>query len=148
MSAKPIQRILGNISDQLKPMLERADHLDSLTRELRNILDESIAIHITVANLRDDTIIIAADSPVWATRIRYLAPVMLQFFQSRPGLSRCQKIQFKVLPREDVSQDVPVRTASLSASSAALVRSTAADIKHPDLAQALLRLGRKGPFRR
>ena len=144
-SYKSVLRILSRSGDGLQPLMERAHYLQGLTQRLRAVVDNDLAQHITVANLRENTVIITADSPVWLARVRYLAPILLQQIQRDKELETIQKIQFKVQPLDDARQPfTPTRHASLSARSSDIISSAASGIHHPDLSAALNRLSQRG----
>lgn len=123
-------------------MLERAHYLQSLTRLLQNSLDPTFTQHIIVANLHHDTAIVAADTPAWLSKIRYLGPIILDLLRQQPGLSRLNKVQFKVQPRDDNHAVSQVRRATLSSASSRILESAASGICDPELASALRKLSR------
>lgn len=143
-SSKSVSRILATSNSGLQPLLERAHFLQALTRVLRETVDPSLAEHITLSNLREDTAIISADSPAWLTKIRYLAPILLQQLRQQPGLEGLRKVQFKVQPRSETTQaEQHPRRASLSSASAQVLASAAEGTPDPELAEALRRLSQK-----
>ena len=81
---KPVSRLLTTSDGKLQSLLERAHYLQALTRVLQEAIDPALAQHITITNLRDDTAIVAADTPAWLTKIRYLAPTILDQLQQQP----------------------------------------------------------------
>lgn len=141
---KPVSRLLTTSTGNLQSVLERAHYLQSLTRVLQNSLDPAFAQHITVSNLRHDTAIVAADTPAWLSKIRYLAPSILAVLREQPGLATLRKVQFKVQPAND-GHSLPQesRRAILSQDSSKILESAASGISDPDLANALLRLSRQ-----
>jgi hypothetical protein len=143
-SSKPVSRILASSNSGLQPLLERAHFLQALTRILRDSLEPSLAEHITLSNLRDDTAIISADTPAWLTKIRYLAPIILQQLKQQPGLEGLRKVQFRVQPHTETAQPTqPPRRATLSSNGAQVLASAAEGIHDPELANALRRLADK-----
>ena len=80
-----------------------------------------------------DTLVVFADSPVWATRLRYEAPRIL----SETGF---RKLRVRVAAASATSPPAVRKAPSLPAAAAALLRETAAGVADPDLAAALLRL--------
>jgi len=145
MSSKPISRILTARDGKLQSLLERALYFEALSHVLREVLDPALAKHITLANLRGDTAIVAADTPAWLTKIRYQAPVILQQLKRQPGLGAINKVQFKVQPPDQSQALQPVRRATLSPSSAQVLESAAEGIADSGLADALRRLSRQIP---
>jgi hypothetical protein len=141
---KPVSRLLTSSTGNLQSMLERAHYLQTLTRLLQNSFDPTFSQHITLVNLRHDTAIVAADTPAWLSKIRYLAPAILTVLRQQPGLSKLHKLQFKVQPMEDThSTSQANRRATLSMDSSKILESAASGISDPDLANALQRLSRQ-----
>lgn len=104
-------------------------------------MDPVLAEHINLANLRDDTAIITADTPAWLSNTRYLAATFLRLLQQQPGLEKLRRIQFKVQPTNTSDQATPEsRRARLSPASAEVLKSTAVGIQDTELAQSLHRL--------
>lgn len=142
---KSVSSLLSTSGSNLGSLLERAQYLQILTRTLREKIDPVFSEHISVANLRGDSAIIAADSPAWLSKIRYLAPVILQILKQEPGLNSLSNIQFKVQPPDTtMTQSQESRQINLSTSSSEVLESAAAGISDPELADALRRLSQKG----
>jgi hypothetical protein len=145
---KSVSRLLTSSRGDLQSLLEQAHYLQSLTRVLREAIDPALADHITIANIRDDTAIVTAETPTWLSKIRYMAPTILTILQHQSGLAGLRKIQFKVhLPTEpsasgqaDYEQK---RLATLSSASSKVLESAASGIDDPELASALRRLSRQ-----
>ena len=141
---KPVSKLLASSKGDLKSLLEHAHYLQALTQLLRDAIDPILAEHITVANVREDTAIVTADSPAWLTKIRYLAPTILSTLKHQSNLSALKKIQFKVqLPVDPVVSNHETRRANLSSTSAKVLRSAASGIQDPELANALQRLSKQ-----
>ncbi len=140
MSSKPVAKILSRRGSALHPLLERAQYLQQLTQALRDSLDEHLATHVTVANLREQTIVVVTDTPAWLTQLRYQAPTILRLLKTLPGLQKLQKVQFKIQPVSFSSPTPPSRRPNLSATSAHLLESAATGTEDPELAEALYRL--------
>lgn len=145
---KPLSSLFATRGSNLESLLERAQYLQNLTGILRENIDPVFSSHISVANLRGDTVIITAASPAWLSKIRYLAPVILQMLKQEPGLQGLSNIQFKVQPADEPQpQDQTTRHIRLSTSSSEILESAAAGISDPELANALKRLSQKGQSR-
>jgi hypothetical protein len=142
-SSRPVASFLTSGEGGLQSILQRAQALQALTQILRESLDPVIADHISLVNLHGDTAIIAADSPAWLTKVRYLAPVLLQLLQQQSGLQGLRKVQFKIRPSAETAETAPARRASLSTDGAQLLDSTAASVSYPPLADALRRLAKQ-----
>lgn len=144
MSSKPVAKILSNRRSELNSLIERAKHLQQLTQALRDSLDTQLAAHVTIANLREQTVVITTDTPAWLTQLRYQAPAILRLLQTLPSLDNLQKVQFKIQPVSNAPPAAPPRRANLSSNSAQLLKSTAISTEDNELAEALYRLSRHG----
>ncbi len=141
---KPVSRLLTTSSGDLQSLLEQAHYFQALTRTLRDAIDPILGEHITIANIRENTAIVAADTPAWLSKIRYMAPTILAILKQQSGLADLRKIQFKVQPpTEPATPDREVRRASLSSASSKVLESAASGIRDLELASALRRLSRQ-----
>jgi hypothetical protein len=109
----------------------------ALLAELRRLLPGELADHCVAAQQRGPQLVLHVDSPVWATRLRFLAPGLLELLRpENPGL---HDIRFKLLvPRAE--RRAQPRPARRSDAGAAIIHQSAADTKHPALREALERL--------
>lgn len=124
-------------------VLEHSRLLSRLNHWLESHLPEPLNRHSQAVNVRDQTLILGASSPVWASRLRYLAPQLM------PRLNRdisLNLLNMKVKVRPSVEQ--PVTTcrprAALSAQTAQLLLQVARDIDHPGLQTAMTRIAACG----
>jgi hypothetical protein len=141
-ASKSLGRILAAPDNGLQPLIDRARQLQSLTDALRQGIDQPFADHISLGNVRGDTAVVAADSPSWLSKIRYLGPALLHILQQQPGLASLQNIQFKVVPSAALPPLPPSRRAVLSPQGADILKNAATGMEDPKLAAALLRLAR------
>ena len=146
---KPVSRLLTTSNGDLQSLLEQAHYLQALTRVLGEAIDPVLAEHITVSNIRENTAIVAADSPAWLSKIRYMAPTILAILKQQSGLAELCKIKFKVQPplepaaSDQADHEQNKRRATLSSASSKVLESAASGIHDPELASALRRLSRR-----
>ena len=70
------------INEQINPnIVIQAKKLARYTQLLRNILPIECHNHVQVANIRNHSLMLMTDSPVWTTRLRQLSPQILQFIR-------------------------------------------------------------------
>ena len=81
----------------LASLVERARFLRQLDRSIRAQLPETLSPHVQVANLRGDCLVMLADSPTWATRLRYLRQTVLDGVWQSHSI-RCRLLEVKVQP--------------------------------------------------
>lgn len=81
----------------LSLLLRRAQELRGLESILNTRVGDTFAQNCKVAAYRDDgTLVLVARSPVWATRIRYLAPDLLSWAKGVPEFGSISAIHVQV----------------------------------------------------
>ena len=136
-----LQSILRERSSALCGLLRHAAQLKDLDEQLGRQLPAPLNQHVMVANVHQDTLVLNTGSPVWASRLRYLTPAILEFARGRPGLETLRSVRVRVsLPETVAATDrrrSPQRPSRASAEHLRLVAETTAD---PAVRSALLRL--------
>ena len=122
---------------------KRAQELERLTSLLRSELPPEIDGHYHVANIRDRTLVIMTDSPVWTTRLRQLGPTILTILQNS-GRNDFLHIRVFCRPSQTVDnkprQPVNQQQKLISQQSSELIHQAASYIEDDGLRDALLRL--------
>lgn len=126
-----------------KPTLKRLEleisAQKALLGEVRRLLPGDLAPHCVAACARARQLLIYADSPAWATRLRFFAPQLISLLQSRyPVLTEAR---VKLLISRGAPAPKP-RKARLSDAGACIIQESALNTSEPDLREALLRLSR------
>ncbi|MGD8311154.1 MAG: DUF721 domain-containing protein [Gammaproteobacteria bacterium] len=123
-------------------LLSRARELMALDTRLHRLLPPPLNEHCSVLGIRDGTLLLAADSPVWASRLRYYSSQLArQLTGPRTVTVRTVRVRVRPPPGPFVPprRQPPPR---LSSRGAALIRRAAAGITDPALQAALLRLAK------
>ena len=142
------------INEQFKPeFLIQAKKLAYFTQLLHSILPLECRGHVTVANVRNQNLMLITDSPVWTTRLRQLSPQILQFIRKNTANSSNNKEQIhhvQISTRYQASspdqqqakkrKDKPALQISDKTSS--MLSQSADSIQHQQLKASLLRLAR------
>jgi len=97
-TVKSVNQILSKPGSALDAIVARATQLRQLTQMVQQLLDAPMNQHVYVANVRDNTLVIGTDSSVWHTRIKYLAPMILEHIKQKPGLQSLNRVEFRVQP--------------------------------------------------
>ncbi len=142
-SAESVGRLCDD-SPGLERLVRRARYLEMVDKALQQILGTSLAGHCRVANISRDTLILQTASVAWGSRLRYLAPRLLEQLSRQLGWDRIKHTKVQVRPEAFPQRETPARRAHLSRQSAALLRDVANGTEDPDLRDALLRLSRRG----
>lgn len=126
-------------------LLSQAKRLNRLTLLLRQNLPPECDGHYHVANVRNHTLIILTDSPVWTTRLRQLSPIILDILaQNFTGQFQHVQVSSRVhyQPARPPKKTLVRRNLSKQASEQIMQSSTT--IEDEGLKNALARLARHG----
>lgn len=95
--SKPVSLSAILASSGLASLVEQARFLRQLDRSILAALPEPLSKHVRVANLRGDSLVMLADSPLWATRLRYQRQTVLDGLWQSHSI-RCRLLEVKVQP--------------------------------------------------
>jgi hypothetical protein len=84
----------------LAGLLRRARELESLETLVRAWLPPALAPHVRVAALREDTLVLAVDSPAWATRLRYECPRIVDSARGHAATRGVNNVKIRVVVDE------------------------------------------------
>jgi hypothetical protein len=143
-SSRPINKVFEDASDELANLITRTRQLNRLTHILRRYLDEQLARHCYVGNIKKPTLTILVDSANWATRLRFVAPDLLgKISQDNQLFSGVERINIRILTPSREKEDPLHRPGpQMSNDNARGIRSLAESIEDPDLQRALNKLAR------
>ncbi len=116
---------------------------------VQNLLPEPLNTHCRVLAVRDETLILATNSPVWAARLRFHAPLLVKQLYDR-GTVKLRTVRVRVRPPEKALAPPPVRRQAAlrpGKSGVAALQQAAQTISDPGLKTALLRLANRENFR-
>ena len=116
---------------------------------VQNLLPEPLNTHCRVLAVRDETLILATNSPVWAARLRFHAPLLVKQLSDR-GTVKLRTVRVRVRPPEKALAPPPVRRQAAlrpGKSGVAALQQAAQTISDPGLKTALLRLANRENFR-
>jgi hypothetical protein len=121
---------------------QRANRLRELNRHLYSILPAEFHGHIQVANLHRDLITLEADSPAWASRVRYHSNDLTRRLSVTTGLT-IKSLKLRIQPAASKPGQIKRKPLTISGHSARRFESLAGAISHPDLKRALLNLSKR-----
>jgi len=117
--------------------------LRRLDAVIQAAMPDELRAHWRIGRLTAGTLTLFADSPVWAARLRYVAPVLIGRLAGRPGGPAIQAIRVRVLITGAV---VPVKRAgtAISRPVSDYLRQAADSCADARLRTVLLNLSRHG----
>lgn len=136
----PVHALLTGDNSALAPLCKRAGYLQQLNLELCSHLSAPLNTHCKLANITANAVILHADSPAWAARLRYCMPDILRLIQNRLNLTGIKSIRIKIMFPDEKSHSNHRRTLTMSTNTARLLADSARSITDPALRSSLLRL--------
>ena len=131
------------LGSQYSRLVSQTRTLMALETLLQTLLPEPLKTHCRLLAFREDTLVLAADSPVWAARLRFHAPQLVKQF-NRNQTVKLHTIQIRVRPPERI---VPAQRrqsmARRSKNSTTALQQVAQTVSDPGLKTALLRLANR-----
>lgn len=137
---QPLARLLQKQRGELKALLLHAARLQSLDRQIGAWLPEPLAEHVRVANVDPQRLVLQTDSPAWATRLRYLAPTLLEYLKQQPELAGLAHVQVRVWPAASGHADRRGQRPQFSRLASESLRAAAEGYSDTELRDALKRL--------
>jgi hypothetical protein len=136
-----IGKILGK--SQVSRLLAGAGTLEKLAAIVHELLPTPLKEHCRVLSVREETLVLAADSPVWAARLRYHSPELVKQLEHIRTV-KLRTVQVRVRPVDKPPAAVRrLNKPSLSARNSVAMEQTARGVTDPGLKAALLRLARR-----
>jgi hypothetical protein len=134
----------------LRQLTDQANRLRQLDVELRAAIPSPLDAHAHLATMHDGCVVLQADSPAWATQLRYKTPEILANLQRNPAFASIRSIRIRnALTAVEPSPPPPLPRA-LGPAAADALRAQAESSADPALREVLLRLAGRatGPERR
>lgn len=132
-----MQSVLASSKGGLDRIIARAQWLDALDAHLRRSLPPALAGHCRIANVREDALIVLADSPTWRTAVQIHGDTLLNVARAA-GLD-LRKLIVKVSATAPLPEHARL-PAPLSTAARAALRSAAEATSDPALRAQLLAL--------
>jgi hypothetical protein len=118
--------------------------LRRLDAVIQAAMPDELRAHWRIGRLTAGTLTLFADSPVWAARLRYVAPVLIERLAGRPGGSAIQAIRVRVLVTGAVVPSVKRAGTAISRPVSDYLRQAADSCGDARLRTVLLNLSRHG----
>ena len=139
--ARSVRTLLEGSTGALAELVAGARRLEDVDAALARVLDPAVRAHVRAIGLDAGILTLLADSPAWATRLRFLAPMLREELTGIGPLERVAIVARPVSPERVAEQ--PVRqAASLSDETATLLESIADGIADAALSESVRRVAR------
>jgi hypothetical protein len=139
-----INRLLGN--SEVSRLMSHARALGKLDARLHELVPAPLNDHCRILSVRGDTLVLAADSPVWAARLRFQAAQLIKQLSEFKTV-KLRTVRVRIRPPENCrTMRIPRRQSTLSGETSRILGQAARDLSDPGLRAALLRLAsRRNP---
>jgi hypothetical protein len=138
-----VLKLLNEDRGDLHRLIAHAERLQRASQVLRTHLDEPLAGHCQVANIKDGSIVMHADSSAWAAKLRFHVASMLEQLNQAHGFGVLRAIRIKVSPLSEGLPTVPAEQLTLSERAATVLKSAAHATEDSELRVVLLRLAQR-----
>jgi len=141
-----INNLLG--TGRLAGLLARSRDLRKLDALLAELLPDPLNAHCRMLSIRNTVLVLAADSPVWAARLRFHAPQLVKQLALREPAKR-HTIHVRVRPPETALLPQPRKPVNgrPGRQGVAALQQAAQSVSDPELKTALLRLANRDASR-
>lgn len=140
---------IGNLlgRSEASRLLAQARALKELDALLERLIPSPLNEHTRVLSVRDAILVLAADSPVWAARLRFHTPRLVKQLRNNQVV-RLRTVQVRVRP-PDTSQAAGIKLPGprpLSSQNVDTLQQTARSVSDPGLKAALMRLASRRKY--
>ena len=139
-----IDSLLKGPGQRYSALVQQAQRWTRYNKLLQSVLDDSIRKHCQLGSVNKNRIVLLAESPAWAARIRLHSTTMRKQLRARTG-NQDLLIVVKVRPIVPAEPDTTLNPATLSQSAIQTIRRSANTISDETLRKALLRITRNKP---
>jgi len=140
---RPLYKLLQGEKTRLADLVTTTRRLRRLNQQLLAVLDAPLTDHCQVARYDTEQLIIQVDSPVWASRLRYYIPTLLQELKKNiPDLQGLKSIKMHVAPARPAPVEKSPANREITPAASQNIHAMAEAIDDPALREALQRLGR------
>ncbi|MGH8578449.1 MAG: DciA family protein, partial [Gammaproteobacteria bacterium] len=140
--AKLVRVVTGGGDAAVLPELPDLQRLDAV---IQAAMPAELRAHWRIGRLTAGTLTLFAGSPVWAARLRYFAPVLIERLAGRPGAAAVRAIRVRVLVTGARAPSVKHAGIAISRPVSDYLRQAAQSCGDARLRAVLLNLSRHGP---
>jgi len=140
-----MKKIFQQPSASIERLLQHSRYLDYLSKRLLTYLPAEFAGKISVlgfsAKGEKQSLIVAASTPAWASKLRFYTPTLKRSLTAEPQFRQLQSIIIKVA-FSNISTKTNKNNPVYSKDSAKIIENNAQHIENEDLKESLMRLSR------
>lgn len=144
MTKKPqlVGNLLGIKNAKTKSIIAKAKHISQINLIVNQLLGHQLGEHVYASSTNDDQLTLVVDSPVWATRLRYIQSEIINGLKKFTISKNIDRILIKVRPVEfqQTPKKIVKRKMTISLSSASQMQEELDSISDASLKDSLKRI--------
>jgi len=141
-SYSSVGTIITSDNEALSHIVLKTQKLLKLQKELLSVLDPEIRGHCYLANFENGILFLAAESNVWATRLRFATPDLLKKLKPLKGFKDLNSIQCAVMMDDKNISSRKATPIEMNRENAEHLKALAKTIKNEKLKKSLLNLAK------
>ena len=142
-SFRSLQKLLVAIPG-LAPLAETVRNTASHSDRIAEFLGRPLNEHITLSKVTAESVVLIADSPVWATRVHFLTTALQDHLQAADPQASHPKVTVITRPDSALPATIPQAARRPVNIPADLLRDVAATLDNEPLRKTLLRMSEGG----
>ena len=124
-------------------LAQQVDVIRRLNHVLPDCLPSRLLEHAEIVSVQNTTLTVAADSPAWASKLRYYTRNLAESLSKKTGLN-IESVKIMIRPATASSHKNRREKPYFSKNSAQLLKTLADNVKHSALQRALKSLAQHG----
>ena len=126
----------------LGKLMQHIVFLKGLEQKLDAFLGSTLNKHCRIANYANNTLVLHADTPSWASKIRLNTPQILHYLQKECNLVSLKTIRIRVIPAPVQAAMLPDKRWKLDKHTANLISQFALSVTDEALKRSLLKISK------
>jgi len=137
-----VGNLLGIKNAKTKSIIAKAKHISQINLIVNQLLGHQLGEHVYASSTNDDQLTLVVDSPVWATRLRYIQSEIINGLKKFTISKNIDRILIKVRPVEfqQTPKKIVKRKMTISLSSASQMQEELDSISDASLKDSLKRI--------
>ncbi len=82
-----INKLINQPQGDIKALMDQLTKIRTINNNLHQTINPLLSQHCRVVNIRKNTLVIAADSPAWANKLRFQIPDLISYFRQNGFIS-------------------------------------------------------------
>lgn len=136
--------LTNNKSSAAHELIRHSSKLQQLEQLVQDSLPRNLSPHCTMANYRENILVLHVDSAIWSSKLRFFIPTLEYELKQHYEFTHLKQVIIKTRPNYSKHHQASPQKASMSKNTADLLNNLADYVTNEDLASALRKLSKHG----